>query len=348
MTSTCYAQIRLLDNGLGKFAGPAGPRRLVSDHSRCCYDCICLRGILLGNARYCHGHFYGYINSNSCVSSIIVCSIRADNIRPVSDGVLLFVEPPNGSNDKRAAPRWLAGNGALVDDPNSAAEYYFSAGQLISKNEHLSTSGLVRYQVFAASSITLPYSRTFSIVNDSLQWEASIFAGGKSKYCLLGDFVYLDFAGQPPSGCIPISLGVAGADDVLNKHSTTTISTTTSKTSQLPQSTVVSSTTIVLPPSSTASPSIGTVTSNVVSTSSITTTIPTTGAGASPSSPDTITGQYATANLLGCFESPVEDLAIPGPGYTVGTLGECVDYCAGFTVLGETYNYAGVQSGRAF
>jgi hypothetical protein len=67
---------------------------------------------------------------------------------------------------------------------------------------------------------------------------------------------------------------------------------------------------------------------------------------ATPSSPAIVYGTLATAESVGCVNSPIGSLALNSPNTTVSTLEQCVDVCASYISTGIDYHYVGVQFGR--
>lgn len=222
---------------------------------------------------------------------------------------------------------YLTRVGTLINDPKAGVRYQIRDGQLRSSTGFVSTSGLVRFQPFAASNVVLPESRLFEISNGSLEWNSDGFYGGQARFCLsqsVESFVSAVFLQpDPPDGCALINLTVVYVKDVLELTASSTATTTSIQSSRA----VISSTTSKL---GGGTPSINT------SSRPSTTSLP---------SPSTIFAQLAIAEPVACFQSDPSALVIPGPGYLVSTLEQCVDYCAGFSGS-VSYNLAGVQFGK--
>ena len=250
--------------------------------------------------------------------------------RPTSEPFLVFVEQSSGGTKRDV--EFLDNDGTLTNEPEEAAQYVIVAGQLRSIAGHVSTSGLVPFQVFAASPFSLPVSRTFSMLNGSLEWINDGFYAGKARFCLLNTTVNVDFSGQPPTACRLIELGTVPAQDALRPPETTSTTETLHTTVSSDTTVGVSgaSTTIPYEPQSSSDQST-TRESTAAATASVRPPLP---------AQSTVTGQLATAQFFGCLRSGPEDLVIPGRGHPVATLEECVDYCAGSDISNL---YAGVQ-----
>lgn len=247
--------------------------------------------------------------------------------RPLANPFLVVVNF-NGALPKRDEFLYLSEDGSITTNPTLGAQFEVENGQLRSKIGYVSTSGLVSAQVFAASPIFLPQSRLFFIGrDDKLRWSNELFFGGQARFCVRRTTLNVFFTESPPEACDIVELVTVDADQVLQPTGvTSTLSTT-----------VVSGTTIVEP---------GTYTPTFPFTSFGTPTTSVTGVP-EPSEATTVIGQTAVADAVGCFYSDPNDLAIPGPGFSVSDLEQCVAYCAGFASSGISYAYVGVQFGKS-
>lgn len=241
----------------------------------------------------------------------------------------------NGGNTKREI-EYLTDNGTLTSDPEQGSQYEISSGQLQSDAGYISTSGLVYFQTFAPTPFLLPISRAFEILNGSLEWVADDFFGGKARFCRLGSVVIVSFSRESlPTGCVPIEIGAVDVDDILEpaRSSSTTVLTTVVASEDSISSTKHSRST-----SSTISVSTSIFGTTSASTSS--------SSGVVQPSPGTVFAQLAVAEFIACFQLDPNNLVIPGPGYQVSTLEQCVDYCASFSGPAISYKFVGVQFGK--
>lgn len=223
---------------------------------------------------------------------------------------------------------------------------------------YISTSPGVTSQRFQVLTNLLPISTLFTTSDTgALQWQSSLFANGQASFCS-GDGVFVFFDGNPPPGCIDISLEPIPTTDI-DAFSSTTSSLTFSSTTSSPQSTGASSSTASntsfghtsSTPTSFANPS-GTMSSHTSitpSTDAQSTTNPTyvssttgsTTESPSPTAsypPGTVFGSLAYGVPNGCYISSINTPAVFGPYTTISNLSQCADFCVDF-------NFFGVQAG---
>jgi hypothetical protein len=79
-------------------------------------------------------------------------------------------------------------------------------------SQMISTDPGVAFQLFQGSPVVLSITRTFLVINGSLQWQSPFFAGGQAIFCIVpSGQIYVEFQGPTdpayPANCTAIQLG---------------------------------------------------------------------------------------------------------------------------------------------
>ena len=129
---------------------------------------------------------------------------------------------PRKVRDLSSQVQYIGAGGNVTTNSQQALPFNFTAaGQLISNQSYVSTSGLVTYQAFAPSIATGNISTTFAISsNGTVAWTNLTFANGRASFCLRGLVLDVYFGLPISSDCQLVSLGAVPVINVLQPSST--------------------------------------------------------------------------------------------------------------------------------